>query len=215
MSLIPPASVFFWVGDLECAANVVETLRVHSARLSSIAYRAMAIGLSGKLLAAKGDRRAGIERLRESLKELRIRRHQAFAITLTADLAELLVSEGEHDEALALINTLWRQDHESGGSWYTPEILRVKGVVLGARKATYMDAVECLVKSKKLSSAHSSLAWELRAEISLANLQRQRGRRYDHRSLQDVYNRFAEGHRTPDLEAARRLLVEARPARAG
>ena len=215
MSLSPPASVFFWVGDLESAANVVETLRVHSARLSSIAYRAMAVGLSGKLLAAKGDRRAGIERLRESLVELRIRRHQAFAITLAADLAELLVAEGEHDEALALINALLKQDHEGGGSWYTPEILRVKGVALGARKATYTEAVECLVKSKELSWAHSSLAWELRTEISLANLQRQRGRRYDHQSLQDVCDRFADGHRTPDLEAARRLLAEARPSRTG
>jgi predicted ATPase/DNA-binding winged helix-turn-helix (wHTH) protein len=215
MSLIPPASVFFWVGDLESAASVVETLRVHSARLSSIAYHAMAVGLSGKLLAAKGDRRAGIERLRESLKELRVRRHQAFAITIAADLAELLAAEGLHDEALALITTLLRQDQEGGGSWYTPEILRVKGVVLGARKATYMDAIECLMKSKELSPAHSSLAWELRTEISLANLQRQSGRRYDHRSLQDVYDRFADGHRTPDLEVARRLLAEARPSRAG
>jgi predicted ATPase/DNA-binding winged helix-turn-helix (wHTH) protein len=215
MSLIPPASVFFWAGDLESAANVVEMLRVHSARLSSIVYRAMAVGLNGKLLAAKGDRRAGIERLREGLEELRIRRHQAFAITLAADLTELLVAEGEHDEALALITTLLRQDHESGGCWYTPEILRVKGMVLGASRATYLDAVECLVKSKELSCAHSSPAWELRTEISLANLHRQRGRRYDHQSLQDVYDRFADGYRTPDLEAARRLLAEARPSRAG
>jgi hypothetical protein len=175
----------------------------------------MAVGLSGKLLAMKGDRRAGIERLRESLEELRIRRHQAFAVTIAADLAELLVAEGDHDEALALITTFLRQDHEGGGSWYTPEILRVKGVVLGARKATYMDAVGCLMKSKELSSAHSSLAWELRAEISLANLQMQTGRRYDYQSLQDVYSRFTDSHRTPDLEAARRLLVEARPSRAG
>ena len=57
-----------------------------------------------------------------------------------------------------------------------------------------------------LARAQGSLAWELRAAMSLARLWRRDRQAAAHDLLAEVYGRFTEGHTTSDLLAAKALL---------
>ncbi|MNG26448.1 hypothetical protein D3C84_1114450 [compost metagenome] len=66
-----------------------------------------------------------------------------------------------------------------------------------------------LLKALNVAKTQGALAWELRSATSLARLwQRQRRYQQAHQLLAPIYQRFTEGHATPDLTAVRRLLGE-------
>jgi predicted ATPase/DNA-binding winged helix-turn-helix (wHTH) protein len=209
------ASIFFWVGDLVAAEEVVQNVRAHAEKHSLTPYSAVAAGMAGKLLIGSGERSAGMYRLRQCLDQLRAGRHRILAIPFMTELAENLSIIGDHDEALAVIGSVISQDEESGGSWYTPEMLRVKGAVLGAMLGQHLiEAEECIAESLDWSRRQSSPAWELRAAMTLAALRKGHSHHEEVGTLlRRVYGQFEDGHETPDLVAARHLLQgKVRPA---
>lgn len=147
--------------------------------------------------------------MREGLEHLRGHRHQLMATTVATGLAEALTADGENSEALAVIESVLKQDAEGGGSWYTPEILRVRGLALaGLGRARYTDAVDSLSKSLDLARTHSSLTFELRAAIDRICLEERYSGGFDRKLLEDVCDRFLDARPTPDLTLARSLLAE-------
>ena len=116
---------------------------------------------------------------------------------------------GENSEALAIVDSVLKQDAEGGGSWYTPEVLRVRGLALaGLGRAGYADAVDSLAKSSELARTHSSLAFELRAAIDMTCLGERNAGAFDRTLLEDLCDRFLDARSTPDLTLARSLLAE-------
>jgi predicted ATPase/DNA-binding winged helix-turn-helix (wHTH) protein len=208
IALMFSVSVFFWVGDLEKAEQLVRQLRAHSEKHTLTPYRAVAVGMSGRLMIGRGDRQAGVQRFRECLETLRAGRHHILAIPFMADLVENLTAMEAYDDALATIDAVVAQDELGGGSWYTPELLRVKGVLLGRlRPSRRREAEQLLLRSLDLSRSQSAIAWELRAATGLAGLLREEGRGQEATAIvKSVYERFTEGHDTPDLSAARQFI---------
>jgi predicted ATPase/DNA-binding winged helix-turn-helix (wHTH) protein len=208
MSLMFSAWVFHWAGDHDIAWRVINDLQAQSEKYSLIPFLAAARGLAGRLLTADGDRSKGIACMREGLEQLRGHRHQLMAITVATGLAEGLVAGAENIEALSIVDSVLKQDAEGGGSWYTPEVLRVRGLALaGLGKARYADAVDSLVRSLELTRTHSSLAFELRTAIDMTYLGERYGGECDWALLKDLCDRFPVGRSTPDLTRARSLLA--------
>jgi len=89
-----------------------------------------------------------------------------------------------------------------------PELLRVKGgILLSMPQPRGDDAEAHFMRSLELSRSQGARAWELRTGIDLAALLAGRGRRESARALlQPVFEQFAEGSDTADLNAAELLL---------
>ena len=68
-------------------------------------------------------------------------------------------------------------------------------------------AEECLQQALDWAGCDGTLAWELRAAISLARLRRDQGQQAGARDLlASVCDRFTEGFGTADLREAKRLI---------
>jgi ATP/maltotriose-dependent transcriptional regulator MalT len=203
------AWVFHWAGDHDVAWQIIDDLQAQSEKYSLIPFLAAARGLAGRLLTADGDQSRGIACMREGLEQLRGHRHQLMAITVATGLAEGLVAGGENSEALAIVDSVLKQDAEGGGSWYTPEVLRVRGLALaGLGRARYTDAADSLARSLELARTHSSLAFELRTAIDVTYVGERYGDEFDRALLEDLCDRFLDERSTPDLTLARSLLAE-------
>jgi predicted ATPase/DNA-binding winged helix-turn-helix (wHTH) protein len=208
ISMMFTLSVVFWMGDLELAGELVDRLIVQSDKHSLHLYRAVGTGLSGKLQAYSGRRDPGIKLLRESLGVLRAGRHHVVALSLTADLSEILETAGDSSEALRLITGIVCQDEANGGSWYTPELLRLRGVVQASLEgAESASARASLRQALKSARGQSALGWELRAGTSLARILHEAGETAPAlEELTAIYDRFTEGHQSPPLREAAGLL---------
>jgi predicted ATPase/DNA-binding winged helix-turn-helix (wHTH) protein len=104
------------------------------------------------------------------------------------------------------------QRAETGAAgWSTAEILRASTDALLAEDCPVRNcaAETVLLKALNVAKAQGALAWELRSATSLARLWQRQGRyRQAHGLLTPIYQRFTEGHATPDLVAVQRLLGE-------
>lgn len=105
-----------------------------------------------------------------------------------------------------MIEHVMELDHASGLSWDTPEMTRVKGVVIGAKEGSDgIRAPELFREACKLSRRQGALSWELRAAISLICSRRRPDRRHVSR-LRSIYDTFVEGRDTPDMQNAQQVL---------
>lgn len=89
--------------------------------------------------------------------------------------------------------------------WCTPEVLRVHGEALrhGGSPLAASEAAELLQEARVLARTQASLAWELRAAMSLADLWRAEGRSAAaHALVLDVRSRYVETGPNPDLASA-------------
>jgi predicted ATPase/DNA-binding winged helix-turn-helix (wHTH) protein len=114
------------------------------------------------------------------------------------------------DTAFVDDDLLQRADSGAAG-WSTAEILRARADGLLAADCPIKNCVAetVLIKAINVAKSQGALAWELRSATSLARLWQRQGRyRQAHTLLAPIYQRFTEGHATPDLKAVRRLLDE-------
>jgi predicted ATPase len=106
---------------------------------------------------------------------------------------------------------LLQRANSGAAGWSTAEILRARADALLAADCPVKnrDAEPLLLKALDIANTQGALAWELRSATSLARLWQRQGRhRQAHELLAPIYQRFTEGHATPDLIAVRRLLGE-------
>ncbi len=113
------------------------------------------------------------------------------------------------DEALALVA-------DTKETWWQAELLRLSGELALAATGSgagldtaRVEAAAAFTRAGEIAASQKSLSLELRAAASLARLLKDQGRTADARAaLAPVLARFAEGHGTGDLVAARALLAE-------
>ena len=106
---------------------------------------------------------------------------------------------------------LLQRAQTGAAGWSTAEILRARADVLLAADCPVQDCAAETLLSKALNVARvqGALAWELRSATSLARLWQRQGRdRQARELLSPIHQRFTEGHATPDLATAQRLLGE-------
>jgi predicted ATPase len=122
-------------------------------------------------------------------------------------LAELCADAGYPDEGRPVLDEVSEAHRQTS---LGPEVYRMEAeLLLRAPSPAAADAERLLIRATELARSRGVKSLELRAATSLARLwQRQHKGEAARRTLAPVYEWFTEGHDTPDLQAARRLLAE-------
>jgi hypothetical protein len=198
--------VFVWVGDLRSAVETVELATRITERDPILRLGIQAEVWRAKLSILMGEIDCGILALR-SLSEA-ADPDQSLKRSYVSSLAAGLASQGQIDEALAILDTVIAEIELHGGSMYLPEILRTKGEILASTDGGgVLEAERCFQQSVECARNQSAFAFELQAAISLAALWRREGREEGARKLlEPIYLRFTEGFDTVDLRTAKEML---------
>ena len=198
------------LGDLETAAHSITRLKDHAEKHASSSYYAGALGFEGQLSVKRGDLATGERLLRTSLVGLRQAQYQMLYTEFLGDLAEVLMISGQLDEGLAAADEAVQRIERSGGLWWLPEALRIKGEVQSLSDNSLITAAaDNFRQSLDLAQSQGALLWELRSAMALGRLYDTQGRTHDASSLLgSVYQRFTEGFDAPDLQSAKRLLED-------
>ena len=217
-SLLYTASLLLWVGRWELASEALEKLLAHTDRHGLVPYHTVGLCVKARLALGRGDVPGTDARLRVYLDTLFTNRHEILPVVFTAHLAEGLMMSGHWEKALATVDEALApsvadaRGEKARLAFHTPELLRIKARILASHSQAPSSEVEaCLVRALEIARHQSALTWELRAATDLARLWSDAQRHEAARSLlTGVYDRFTEGFGTPDLVAARTLLLELR-----
>jgi predicted ATPase/DNA-binding winged helix-turn-helix (wHTH) protein len=209
IAILWAAFVPAWTGNWAEVAACIGRLEADTKTVSLRPFAAAVLGLKGELAVGTGDAEAGIYFLRNYLATSGPERLEVMTPTFAGALARGLSLIGQFDEALAVIDD-GLAAIATEGSFYAPEMLRIKGSILASKAQPDLpDAEDCFLRSLASARDQFALSWELRTAVSLARLQRDQNRPQDASALlEGVYGRFSEGFGTADLIAARNLIQE-------
>lgn len=198
-------------GDRPSADRLLALLQGAVAR--QVSYGVWIRAYRGEIMIRDGDPEAGSRLLEVALTELPKAAFHAHYASLRAALAQGLAAAGRADDAATVIEHALALAERSGDVWYFPELLRVKGEFLAARRAP--DAAEeTFLLSLDWARRQGALAWELRTGISLARLLAEQGRiAVAHAFLSELRAKFTEGFETVDLVEAAQLLTRLEDSR--
>jgi predicted ATPase/DNA-binding winged helix-turn-helix (wHTH) protein len=203
--------VAFFVGDLAVAEEHVTLLLDHSRCQALEFWQSYGHCFEGMLAIRHGRVEEGLATLAAALAHLRHIQYGVYYSVFLAELADALGRAGRPVEGLRAVDEALARSQSNHEHWYMPELWRIRGSLLvrqGGPDA--LAAAEAHFReSLRRSREQATPAWQLRAAISLARLQRDASRPGDgHRLLGDIHAGFSEGFATADLEAARTLLEE-------
>jgi predicted ATPase len=161
--------------------------------------------LRGAVMTAQGAFKNAIACLRDGLSQPRAIRLRHYGL---ARLAEALLRQGEHEEALVTVGEGLEDQERTGQRRWEPELHRFKGIALvGLNRLG--EAQRAFEAALRVARRQQAKAYELRAATSLARLWGEQGRRAEARDLlAPVYGWFTEGFDTADLKKAKGLLDE-------
>ena len=202
-----PVSLF--IGDLDKAKRFVDMLLEYPSRDGLDFWQAYGHGFHGALLVKRGDIARGLALLTTALAELRNIQFGVYYNYFLGEFAETSALAGNFDQGLAVIDEALRRSEHDEGRWCSAELLRLKGSILRRSQAqnAFEQAESCFRQALEVARRQQTLAWELRAAISLCKLRRDHGAGVGTRELLlPVYEKFTEGFETPDLREARELL---------
>jgi class 3 adenylate cyclase/predicted ATPase len=162
----------------------------------------------GWATAYRGDVRAGIADIRESMDRRRSIGMGAVWPWYFALLAEAQGLAGQVDDGLSSLEEALGWVERNDERLYEAEVHRLKGELLLLREAPdTLQAERCFEQALSVARDQQAKSWELRAAMSLARLWQGNGRREAaHELLAPVYAWFTEGFDTADLIEAKALL---------
>ena len=197
----PRSTLLVKMGYLEEAERDIDLL-IECAQANSLTpYHSYGLCSKGSVVALRGDHGEAERLLRLGLQRGRAVGNLLFEAFFLGELATVLGAAGRVADALVEIDAALRQGEAGQSPWCMPELLRIKGELLGAE--------EWFIRSLELARRQGALAWELRAATGLARLWRDERRIADARELLgEAYGKFTEGFATADLRAAQALLRE-------
>jgi predicted ATPase/class 3 adenylate cyclase len=130
-------------------------------------------------------------------------------------LAELRARLGDHVTSLRLIEDARSQMEQTEYLFWHAELCRIEGEIRRQAGAPNSEVEACFVSAIERARQQQAKSFELRAAMSLGRLWRDDGRHRDaYDLLKPIYEWFTEGFDTPDLQDARTLLDELKPASA-
>jgi predicted ATPase/DNA-binding winged helix-turn-helix (wHTH) protein len=198
------------VGDYETAEHSIASLLDHTQRHALGTWSVLGRCWKATLHIKRGEWDVGVPMLIHSLVELREVRFAFYRTQFMGTLAAGMAATGEVSRGLTMIDQALDRCAAKEELWCMAELLRLKGGILfAAGSASLREAEDHFRRSLDWARRQGALSWELRAAISLGELQRSEGRTVEARlSITEVYDRFTEGFATADLRAARALIDE-------
>lgn len=196
------------LGDFDEAEHSVKLLSDWSERHDLPSYRACALSYEGSLLVKRGDLVGAEGKLRAGLSGLHDAQFEVHYTPFLGGLAEVLAKNGRLDEGVILADESLARTERNDAQWWRPEALRIRGeLCLLAESPDIALAENYIRQALDLSARQGALFWELRAAMSLGEIQHRQGRTSSaHDLLEAVYTKFKEGRTTADMKRARTLL---------
>jgi predicted ATPase/DNA-binding winged helix-turn-helix (wHTH) protein len=200
-------TIFLWAGDLTSARQHID--RSFSLAETNGMAPLMAIGRcrQAQLMIHRGEIEEGVKALLKALGPIHASRHELLTTEFNIELALGLAELGQVGRGLGLIDETMVRVDVSGELFQMPELLRVKGRLLGALPEPRFDEAEQNIRAAfDLAAAQRARSWQLRAAMDLVSL---RSERHDTatQSLKDVLAQYTEGFDTADVKAAAQLLT--------
>jgi len=155
---------------------------------------------------AAGDP-AGLDEIRTIIDGYRSSQQTIVLPELLAGLVQASLVAGRTEGAFDVLADARATIAATGDHLYTPELHRLEGELHRARGATE-DAELCFRRALDAAVAQGTRSWELRARLSLAQLQLGRGDRSSARAtIRPIVDFQTEGADMQDVRAARAVLA--------
>ncbi len=168
----------------------------------------------GWALAEQGEVADGIASMNRGLSGISATGAEMGLPFFIALLGDAYAKSGDVARGLAEIDRALATANQNGAHFQLPEMLRLKGDLLLRQTDPDATAAEqCLREALQVAQRQGAKLPELRAAHSLAQLWRRNGeagRAYDLLAL--PFGWFTEGFDTPDLQDAKALLADLKPA---
>jgi hypothetical protein len=206
-ALLWVAPVFAWHADwtraLRAGADLARVAATHS--LSQ--YEAASQGLLGEMQISQGLANEGIRNLRCYIDSISGSYRTAPAPAACA-LAEGLLMIDQADEALTHVVAALHLAREQGGSYWLPELLRVKATIQSRTESLADRAESTFLDAAGIAEQQGAISLLLRIARTRAAYFKRRGA-YEKakQSLRSVISRFDEDQDSPALRAARQQLA--------
>ncbi|WP_431272135.1 hypothetical protein [Dankookia sp. P2] len=197
-------------GDFPAAENYLAALMEAASRQGLSFWIGMGRCLEGKLLIRRGEVKRGTALLQDAIGAYRIAQQSLHYSGFVADLAEGLAMDGRAGEGTAIIEEALTRSNSSGVRWHAAELMRVgAGLRLaGARDPQLLEQAMLLRSALDVARDQGALFWELRAALSLAQVEARRGDgEKAERLLKGIFDRVTGSFETPDVQAIKRMLA--------
>jgi predicted ATPase/DNA-binding winged helix-turn-helix (wHTH) protein len=196
------------VGDHETAEAAIRVLGEMTDRYALGPWHVLSKCWAAVVDIARGEHGTGIEQLVQNLELLREARFSFYRTQFMGTLAAAFAERGDAARGLELIEAALERCQIREEFWCLPEMLRLKGSILSVADAgDRASAEDFYLQSLVRAREQKALSWELRAAMTLADLQRRWGLIDEARNtVAEVYGRFTEGFATADLKAAREFI---------
>lgn len=157
--------------------------------------------LFGWSLAAGGKPAEGLSLLRLGLRDWRATESVTYETYYLGLLAEVLRDQGKQEEGRRVVDEALDLARRTGEGLYEPELHRLRGELCLPDDPE--QAGQCFRHALDLAHQQDARSLALRAAMSLVRLNPSPASKH---TLAEIYSRFTEGFRTPDLQEARTLL---------
>jgi predicted ATPase len=165
--------------------------------------------MEGWAEAATRPVRSTIRNLRDRVEDHRALGTNLFMPCFLALVGDAQLRAGQTDACAAALDEAETFQERTGERWWETEIHRLQGELLLARNGDHAEAESRFEKALALARERDAKSFELRAAMSLARLWQRQGKQSEARELlAPIYDWFAEGSDTADLQAARSLVGE-------
>jgi predicted ATPase/DNA-binding winged helix-turn-helix (wHTH) protein len=203
--------IFLWIGDRDTFSDYVARLRAVAKEHKIEPHRHIGMVFQGIDFVHRGDPKLGVQLMREAfggMEEVGIR---IMRVLLGPDYIHALVEDGALDAAQAEVDRTFRMVEATGYEYNLPELLRMRGEVFRRLDGCATPrAASQFLQALAAACRQRTLAWSLRAAISLYEVRCEEGRPARARRLvSGLLSRFTDQTETPDRIKAVQLLEEA------
>jgi predicted ATPase len=195
-------------GDAKAVLAATEELLPLSQEHRFVQNEASAHLLGGWALAATGNVKDGLERMRLGFEAWKATGNRTWPHVFTCLYGDGLLRDRRHAEALEALDQALEIGRQTGERRWESRIHHLRGEAL-LHAGDAESAVKSLQMAIQVARAQQAKSWELRAAIRLARLWAEQGKReYSRDLLAPVYGWFTEGFDTSDLKDAKALLEQ-------
>jgi class 3 adenylate cyclase/tetratricopeptide (TPR) repeat protein len=202
------AIVHLLIGPTRETADLTSWLFTISSERGIAVFRAVARLVAGWARTIDGAVEEGIRTFESGLADLQTTGTRFFTTLATATLSDVYARAGRVSEALSILEGAESFRRTSGEEFYAAELSRLRGdLLVGGSPENDAEAERCFEQALAISRAQAAKLFELRAALSLGRLWQRQGKKAEARRLvTEVYDWFSEGHDTPHLVEAKRLI---------
>jgi predicted ATPase len=201
------ACVFHLCRDIEAVQKYTESLLKISQERGFAMYQAWGMILQGWALAMQSEPEEGIKQIQTGLTAWQSSGAKRMSPHFKLFQIEAYQEAGRIEEGLLSLAEALATVEETGERALEAELYRLKGELLLINERGEAEAEACFRHALQIAREQNARGWELRAAMSLCRLEQRNGQTGEaFETLREVYEWYAEGFDTPDLEEAGKLL---------